>query len=443
MTPGKDHLNVKHRIRRAHPLRPLMDRSLRAMDHASPEELRAYQEHHLRRIVHVAARFSPYYRDFFRSARLDPRDIRTIDDLAQLPLLTKEELAEDPDRFRVYPAKAMWSSLTSGTSGRSLRVYRTPGSSVFELSVLERQWGWFGLPRSARRIILRGSDFAADGPPVKSVPGGHQLLISSYRLGEGDFDLIASEMRTFDADAVEGWPSSIAILATMFRDRGETLPVKAVITSSEVMNPGQRQLMRDVFTGPIVDHYGQTERVAMAGNCERGGYHIFDDYGIVELLPVDGAPDRGEIVGTSLHNWGFPLLRYRTGDEVGPARSEPCVCGRGFARLGDIDGRSEDTFVTAEGLPLPMPSSVVDDLTGLREAQIAQLAPGRFEVRVVPGHGFDADAFDTQVRRNIDRLFGSGHEVSVRTVTEVPRPASGKLKAAVVERSPVVVDGND
>jgi phenylacetate-CoA ligase len=199
------------------------------------------------------------------------------------------------------------------------------------------------------------------------------------------------------------------------------------------MTSEQKALMREVFAGPIVDHYGQTERVAMAGNCPQGGYHIFPDYGIVELLPVPGTTDRWEIVGTPIHNLGFVLFRYRTGDLVGPPEDSPCACGRSFPLLGAVDGRVEDMFTTTDGRVLPLPSSVVDDIPGVRERQIAQLAPGHFEARVVPAAGFDLDEVETRVRHNADRFLGPGQHLRVAVVDHIPRTAGGKFKAAVVE----------
>ncbi|WP_205528422.1 phenylacetate--CoA ligase family protein [Desertimonas flava] len=382
----------------------------------------------------MAAR-SPFYREWFKTSGVDPRDIRTLADLEQLPLLTRRHLVERPDDFRVYPRRVMWPSRSSGTSGAPVTVYRTQGSSIYELAALRRQWRWFGLPSSARRVVLRGSDFASDqgGYPTKLIPGANQLMVSSFQLTPANLDQILDDIRAFEPHAIEGWPSSMNVLAKLLLERSTHLPVRAVITSSEVMTPGQRNLLRSVFDGPIVDHYGQTERVALAGVCEAGSMHIFSDYGIVELLPVDGSSNRREIVGTALHNWGFPLLRYRTGDEVVSAPSSACVCGRAFPLLGDIDGRIEDTFSTADGRPLPLPGTAVDDLAGVHEAQIAQLAPGRFEVRVSPGVGFDEKAVSVQIRENVDRLFGEGHELTIRVVDELKRPPSGKLKSAVVE----------
>jgi phenylacetate-CoA ligase len=426
-----------------HPAGPLMRRSLTRLERASADEIRRYQERRLRLLVRLVSARSPYYRRWFAESGVDPRSIRGLDDLQRLPLLSRADLMNAPEDFAVYPLPAMWASRSSGTSGRPLTVYRTPGSSAYELAALQRQWSWFGLQRGARRVVLRGSDFSADHPGAVTqlVRGNNQLLVSSFHLTPQAIPGILTAIRAFRPDAVEGWPSSIALLAARIRDAGEDLPVRAVITSSEMMNPGQQALMRSVFGGPIVDHYGQTERVALAGTCEAGNYHVFPDYGIVELLPVDGRDGATEIVGTALHNWGFPLLRYRTGDEVGPAPGEPCSCGRAFPRLGSVDGRVEDSFVAADGRVIPLPSTVVDDLDGLVEAQIAQLARGRFEIRMVPAEGYDIDAGKARALRNVERLIGPGQEVTFCTLESIPRSASGKLKSAIVVGDAQTVDG--
>ncbi|MEC3955852.1 phenylacetate--CoA ligase family protein [Nocardia sp. CDC153] len=427
-------MTLKYQLRRTHPQRSRLHKRLRELEHADADAIRAYQEQRLRALVCIAARRSPFYREFFRTSGVDPRSIRTLDDLTRLPLLSRQDLAERSDDFRTLPRWLMRSARSGGTSGVPIECHRTLGSAMFEVAALERQWSWFGVSPNARRVILRGNTFATDGKrPTLTVPGARQLLVSSYHLTPDRVDVIAEDIRRFGPDVVEGWPSSIALLAALLRDRDIRIPVRAVITSSEVMAPGQRAVIARVFDAPIVDHYGQTERAAMAGVCEAGGYHVFPHYGIVELLPVPDAPDRWEIVGTSLQNKGFPLFRYRTGDEVRPATPGPCPCGRAFPLLGVVDGRVEDTFVSADGRPLPLPSSIVDDLTGLREAQIAQLRPGVFELRVVPGTGFSEARTTAHARRNIARQFGSGQELRVRVFDVLPRPASGKLKTAVVE----------
>ncbi|MGQ0776142.1 MAG: phenylacetate--CoA ligase family protein [Pseudonocardiales bacterium] len=416
-----------------------MRRTLAGFDHASDDEIRRDQERRLRLLVRLAAARSPFYRSWFRESGVDPRSIRTLADLGRLPLLERRHLAERPEDFRVYPRRLMWAARSSGSSGTPITVYRTPGSSVYELAALERQWSWFGLPRGARRAVLGGSTFATVRPGQVTFrePGTGHLLISSYHLTPENLPTIVAALRNFAPEAIQGWPSSIALLAALLRDAGEQVGVRAIVTSSEVMSPAQRAVMREVFVGPIVDHYGQTERVAMAGSCEAGGYHVFPDYGIVELLPVEGFTghrDAGqrEIVGTPLHNWGFPLFRYQTGDRVGPAPAGLCPCGRSFPRLGSIDGRSEDMFTASDGRPIPVPSAILDDLTGLLEAQVLQRAPGRFEIRMVPGVGFDRAATEARARVKLERLAGPGQLLSFQTMDRLPPASSGKIKAAAV-----------
>jgi phenylacetate-CoA ligase len=435
MPPPGPYVSLLHRVRSGAPLRVGLRFQLARFERADAGVIRAMQERRLRGLVRWAALRSPFYRRFFRESGVDFRAIRTVEDLGLLPLVSRDHLVERPLDFCAYPPAVMWQAHSSGTSGRPVTCYRTAGSSVFELCALERQWSWFGLGRGVRRLVLRGGDFAAGGGGVltKVVPGASQLLVSSFHLVAANVDSIMAEVRAFGPDVVEGWPSSIALLAGLLDERGLRFPVSAVITSSESMTAARVGLIEEVFEAPVVDHYGQTERVVMAGACEHGGYHVFPDYGIVELLPVAGVASRWELVGTGLHNWGFPLLRYRTGDEVGAAASGPCGCGRAFPLLGRIGGRVEDSFTAADGRPLPLPGSVIDDLVGVREAQVAQLGWGCFEVRVVPGPGFDELAVQRAVRRNVDRFFGVGQRVSVKVMARIPRPPGGKLKSAVVE----------
>lgn len=438
MPPPGRFQSLKHRIRDRHPLRGVMQSSLRRIEHASAEEITRYQERRLRALVRVAAGRSPFYREWFAASGVDPASIRTLEDLGKLPLLERTDLVEGSDRFRVYPKALTWAAHSSGTSGEVVTTHRTPGSSAFELSVLERQWGWFGVPTKSRRLVVRGSrpGHGRDNRGSHVIPGARHLVLSSYHVDVAVLPRLLEDIRRFRPHAIEGWPSSITMLASRLHEAGERLPLNAVITSSEVMTNEQMALMRTVFSAPIIDHYGQTERVTMAGNCEAGGYHLFPDYGITELIPVEGQPSRWELVGTPLHNWGFPLFRYRTGDQVGPAPVGPCACGRSFDLLGPIQGRLEDSFTAADGRMLPLPSIVIDDLVGLREVQIAQLAAGRFEIRMAPRPDTDLHRIQAQALRNVEQYFGRGQVVTFRVLDRIPRSPGGKLRSAVVIESP-------
>jgi phenylacetate-CoA ligase len=425
---------VQNHLRRLNPAIVAMRRGLAARERYTADEMRAYQERRLRALVRWAARRSPHYRRWFADAGVDPASIRTLDDLERLPVIDRADLAARPDEFLAAPRRLVWPSHSSGTSGTPVTVYRSAGSSIFELACLQRQWGWFGIPPRRRSVELRGSTFAGDDPAVVTMatPGANRLLVSSFRLRAENLPAIRAAIAEFRPQTVEGWPSSLSLLASLLRDAGLRLPVRGVITSSEAMSSAQRRLMGEVFQAPIVDHYGQTERAVMAGGCEHGTYHVFPDYGILELHPVDGVPDERRVVGTPLHNFAFPLLRYRTDDRVSVPSDEPCPCGRPFPRFGLVNGRTEELVHTSDGRPLPLASAIVDDLAGLREVQFVQHRPGVFEIRMVPGDGYDRAAVEALARQNLRMMGGPGDTLTFTEVEALPRSASGKLRLVTV-----------
>src|SRR5690348_15510251 len=128
-----------------HPAGAAMRRTLAQMERTDADGIRSFQERRLRLLVRLVAARSPFYRRWFAGSGVDPASIRTLDDLHRLPLLTRADLMRAPEDFAVQPLRAMWQAGSSGTSGRPLKVYRTAGSSAYELAALQRQWGWFGL----------------------------------------------------------------------------------------------------------------------------------------------------------------------------------------------------------------------------------------------------------------------------------------------------------
>ena len=59
--------------------------------------------------------------------------------------------------------------------------------------------------------------------------------------------------------------------------------------------------------------------------------------------------ERGELVITNLGRWGFPIVRYKTGDIVRTTTAR-CDCGRTSLRFeGGIIGRADD-MVTVRGV---------------------------------------------------------------------------------------------
>ena len=103
------------------------------LPYLSFERVLELQAARVRRMVRHAWQTVPYYQEAMRHAGLEPGDIRTGADLARLPLVTKEELTREPERF-MSSAFVNADGLTlhsSGTTGRR-RIFRHDARSLFD-----------------------------------------------------------------------------------------------------------------------------------------------------------------------------------------------------------------------------------------------------------------------------------------------------------------------
>src|SRR5262245_3152711 len=89
-----------------------------------PRAIRAYQLRKLRALLEHCEREVPFYRESFRNAGIRARDVRTLEDLAQLPTIGREEVQA------AYPSGILSRAVqpgdvelrTSGTSGLFMRI---------------------------------------------------------------------------------------------------------------------------------------------------------------------------------------------------------------------------------------------------------------------------------------------------------------------------------
>jgi phenylacetate-CoA ligase len=133
-------------------------RRLRALQWRSPEELEARALAKLRPLLAHAHAHVPYYRELFERAGISPDHIRTVADLARLPVSGKAELrASFPARVVAdnLPARRRRPGSTSGSTGLPFRYYQDRADAdrqhAFDLLSLE----WAGVDRAGAVLRIR------------------------------------------------------------------------------------------------------------------------------------------------------------------------------------------------------------------------------------------------------------------------------------------------
>ncbi len=424
---------------------PEFDRLSRLLEESerwTREELRAYQESRLGVIVRHAYDTVPYYRDLFDRLRLVPADIRSIEDLAKLPVLTRSELAANAERMlsRAADRKTLRSGSTSGTSGSPLTVYWDRSTVIMNNACYMRARRWAGAPFGARYATITGRALVPirqRRPPFwRHNPAWNQVMFSSLHLSEANLAHYVLALRDFGVEALEAYPTSAYILARYLEARNEHLPLRAVMTTGEPLFPEERRVIEERFRTSVFDQYAEAERVVFTCECERHeGHHIYEEYGITELLDDAGAPvpagTRGRITGTTLHNTAMPLLRYTFGD-VGTLSTRTCSCGRTLGLLDGLTSRDEDILVAPGGRLIPpiMVSWAPRIVEGVSDWQLVQHRQDEIVARFVVDRPLTETDREWLTTYFAGRL-GPEVRVVIEQVDEIPLSSRGKHRRVV------------
>lgn len=411
----------------------------------SAEQLHAYQSEQLQSIVRYAHAKVPYYTRLMREHGIEPGDIRTPEDLAGFPLLTKDDIKRNfADLLSTdFTLASVAKGHTSGTTGSPLEICYDPGVMRMNYAMLDRQYAWAHTRLAAfgdRVAVIRGNvivPLTQGRPPFWRINHLHrQLLMSSFHLTPDNINAYLAELRRFRPRVLDGYPSTVYVLAKHLRNLGESLPLHAVLTSSETLFDFQREVIEASFECKVFDYFGAAERVVFAAECDcHEGHHLASEFGITEILDADGkavpAGTLGKLVATTLHNRAMPLIRYVTNDMTA-LRTKPCPCGRALPLIDDVATKAEDLLTLRDGR-LISPSVLTHPfkpLTSIAASQVVQEDLDTVIVKVVPTSQFD-DHDERQLIAGLTERLGAGVSVRVERVAELERTRSGKFKWVV------------
>ncbi len=419
-------------------------------DRWSLDALHAYQFRRLKALLHVAYTQTPFYRRLYDEVGITPADIRCLDDLHKLPVITKAQIRaniRDMIPFDADPDKLVFLT-TSGSTGQPLGIYNDATTvHQVEMAFIYRQWGWAGYKRGDPFATFRGQVIrleGRDGRPASwdYITDDNRLVLLAQDTSETTLRETVDLLRRFRPRFIQTYPSTLEIVARYMQRVGiDDIAVEAVFCESETLYGYQRVLFAEVFDAQVYGGYGHSERAVDAVECEEHrGYHVSMEYGILELLdagdePISTPGVTGRIVGTGLDTFSMPLIRYAT-DDIAAYAAQACACGRAHTLLDNIYGRIPDFIVSNTGqiYPFgPIYASAGDEVPEtwqqIRELRFIQPGQGVLivEMALAPGSS------ETAIRRDFvaalyEWLNPGEFEVAVNVVDSVQRNARGKIR---------------
>jgi phenylacetate-CoA ligase len=406
---------------------------------ATREEIIAFQNKQLRRLVTHAYQRVPYYNKLFRRVGVEPRDIRTVSDLSAIPITSRKDLQALPaDEVvaRSLDPNHLIDHTTSGSSGEPLTIRRTWLEERLLGLLRLRALHSFGLRLSDRRVqvVLARSTHARDVQlPLRILQSAGLYRVTKIDCLQAPEE-IARRLRNIRPDVVTGFSGALARVAqTILSDDARDIHPRFVSVGGETLTASMRSHMTEAFRAPVFELYGSHEFNLLAWQCkETNEFHTCDDGMILEVIK-DGGPagvgEQGEVVGTGLHSFAMPFIRYRLGDLVIKG-STICACGQPFSTIRAIQGRMIDYFPLPGGRLLHPYQIVVlmqEEAPWIREYRLIQEREDRVILQLVPFAAPPASEL-SRLRESIAALLGKDVAFQVDLFSHIPLEANGKFR---------------
>jgi phenylacetate-CoA ligase len=334
-----------------------------AAEQRDPAEVRRLENERLAEQIAYDYATSPFYREKLDSEGVRPEQIRHVEDLARIPFLEKDEIADsqaDGVLLGVNQCapldRIVRIQATGGTTGQPIRIGLTR-RDIADYNEMGAQALW--------AMGCRPGDIVFECMNYNLYSGGlsdhltfETLGAATVPFGVGHSERLLTMMVGLK-DPVGIWatPSYAVRLAEVARQLGiepRSVGLRKGYFSGEagMQVAGYREQIEEIWGMVARDQYGTGELGLHSGECEyQNGVH-FGGTGIAiaELIDPDTGDvlpftegQQGEVVYTSIHREACPLLRMRSHDLL-QVFTDPCPCGRTSFRFRVL-GRSDDMLI--------------------------------------------------------------------------------------------------
>lgn len=420
-------------------------------------DLRDLQLVRLKDLVKTVYSKSPFYKEKFDQAKIDPDKLNSLDDLRRLPFTKKTDLREHyPFGLFSEPiSKVRRLHASSGTKGKPTVVGYTDNdiatwSEVCARSlatagarpedIVHNAYG-YGLFTGGLGMHYGIENFGATVVPASGGRTQQQILL----------------LQDFGARVLLSTPSYALNIAHVMEEQGidrDSIKLEIGIFGAEPWTEELRAQIEKTLKIKALDIYGLSEVMGPGVSMEciegRDGLHIWEDIFLPEIIDpetLEPLPDgeEGELVFTTLLKEAIPVVRYRTGD-ISRITRDPCECGRTMAKMERVKARLDDMLII-RGVNL-FPSEIEKCLLTNKElAPHYQLIVDRvkaldvLEVQIEVTEEFHSNGSDNQssnlighIKKSLKDSLGLTASIKLMEPATVPR-SEGKAVRVIDKRS--------
>ncbi len=421
---------------------------LKQTEFASKSELENIQLRRLQRLLQNAYLNVPYYRRAFDSIGFKPNQLKKIDDIVDVPLLTKSAVRENV-YFSLFSENhnknEMHKISTSGSTGEPFVCYADKFQLEMRFATTLRALemsGWRFGDRQLRlwHQTLGMSRIQAFKERVDAL-FMRRHFVPAFEMSTNSIAQLIRLIEKKKPVLIDGYAESLNFIASSSDIAIKHKP-KALMSSAQQLTDATRSTIERVFGAKVLDKYGSREFSGIAYQClESENHHVQDESYFVEIL-VDGRPalpgETGEVVITDLNNLSMPLIRYRIGDMAVAVEQNPCKCGRNHKLIGQISGRTQALILCSNGVWLPgtfFAHFFKDFDFAVKHYQVVQEKKESFRVLIVPNPQFSSQ-IEMRIIEKLRKYTGDFQVIEIQIVNQIPLLKTGKRTPVISSITP-------
>jgi Coenzyme F390 synthetase len=403
-------------------------RFLKQTPKLSRDEMLAWQFVRIQKLVAYAWQHIPFYCEHYGKVDFEPDDLKSWDAFHQLPLVTKDDVINHfPDQMlrTGYNLDDLIVSRSSGSSGKVLDIcYDSEAMVIYSLAGLRLYQMGFKYRPWHNQLYVYTSPY-----PMDSVFGLYPMHHVSTLT---EIPQIAAAIERIRPELLVCYPSHLKQIEPALSERAKSR-LKSVSVNSEMSTQAERDYLSERLGCPVLDEYSSEELTRIAAQCSCGNYHIFEDINYIECVNDSNTTDNepGIIVGTNLHNYAMPMIRYVQND-LGTLIEKDCGCGWKFRHLVNLQGRKNDSFLMPSGKEISsgfLLDATYEILLTWRDAVVdfclIQRAFDQIVLQVIPDAGWTA-SIEAKIIERFGQFFETGVGFRIDIVEECEKTKSGK-----------------
>lgn len=394
------------------------------------------QKKNIARLIRRAYKI-PFYRERFEKANILPSDIRGVEDLKKLPVLTKEEYREWMIREESKPENEYcMKSKTSGSTGNPTPLLFSPKEYACDIAHALRTWKFCGYNPIWGKTMTRvqkSSEQVGYNTIVQKLGILRREMVDQSR-PEAE---VIEKINRYKPDLLQMClPEFIKIALYAKKHDIKIHHPKFVYSLGEVIDERAERIIHESFGDGLMSNYGCAEMGEVSTRKPgKREYYIHNDLYAVDVVSEDGysvVGERGYVYLTSLYRNEFPLINY----DVGDVAILDYVDGREC--FTEICGRKNDFFIVEEDKMITyyaLDGVVVAFANDVMQMRFIQRKRDEILVQVVkdPNSKKTKDELREEITERLKQAVSPKVLYSYEWIDEIPLGENGKFKMMIKE----------